>query len=55
MKPLQELISLLSRNRANKIETGPLLEYFKPLYEWLKEENKESPIGWKSNNPMKCP
>ncbi len=37
------------------MDAQPLLEYFAPLYSWLKEHNKNDFIGLKSLDPMECP
>jgi hypothetical protein len=39
----------------NRMDAQPLLEYFAPLYSWLKEHNKNDFIGLKSLDPMECP
>ncbi|XP_076456252.1 uncharacterized protein LOC143290570 isoform X2 [Babylonia areolata] len=33
------------------MDVGPLLEYFKPLHDWLKEQNAGHPIGWTEECP----
>lgn len=34
-----------------EMDAGPLLNYFRPLYEWLKIENKRTGeyLGWEQN------
>lgn len=31
------------------MNAAPLLNYFEPLYEWLKKENSGRYIGWKTD------
>lgn len=41
-----EALEIVTGHR--KMEAAPLLEYFKPLQDWLEEHNKKigAPIGW---------
>ncbi|XP_007500935.2 angiotensin-converting enzyme 2 isoform X1 [Monodelphis domestica] len=35
---------------GNKMmDAGPLLEYFEPLFTWLKEQNKDAYVGWNTD------
>ncbi|XP_065220101.1 angiotensin-converting enzyme-like isoform X2 [Planococcus citri] len=45
-KPWPDAMQILTGQRI--MDAGPLLRYFAPIYEWLKEENKKSGeyIGW---------
>jgi peptidyl-dipeptidase A len=45
-KPWQDVLENLTGE--NKLEPQAMLDYFKPLYKWLKVENsrKGYPIGW---------
>jgi peptidyl-dipeptidase A len=45
-KPWPDVIRTLTRGKTNKMEAGPILEYFHPLMEWLKEQNKDYASGW---------
>ena len=45
-KPWPDVIRTLTRGKSNRMEAGPILEYFHPLMEWLKEQNKEYTAGW---------
>ncbi|XP_006892457.1 PREDICTED: angiotensin-converting enzyme 2 [Elephantulus edwardii] len=33
---------------AKNMNVTPLLNYFEPLFTWLKEQNKDSPLGWET-------
>lgn len=48
-KPWTEAMELLTGQR--NMDAGPLLTYFSPLYEWLRNENKKTGeyIGWETN------
>nr|AMO02511.1 angiotensin-converting protein 1 [Tityus serrulatus] len=50
-----EAMNIMTGGVTNKMDAGPMFEYFEPLYQWLKEENKGEVIGWKSGNPLFCP
>lgn len=52
-KPWQDAMEKITGQRA--MDSEGLLEYFKPLYNWLVEENKKTNeyIGWKSTG-KKC-
>ncbi|XP_067126754.1 angiotensin-converting enzyme-like isoform X2 [Centruroides vittatus] len=52
-RPWPEALEKLTGTR--KMNAHSLLEYFKPLYEWLKETNKEEIIGWETIDPNVCP
>lgn len=45
-KPWPDAMQVLTGQRI--MDAGPLLRYFAPIYEWLKEENKKTGeyIGW---------
>ena len=36
---------------TRKMSAAPLIEYFAPLYEWLKKQNKGRVIGWSDACP----
>ena len=44
--PWQEAMERMTGERA--LNPGPLLEYFRPLEEWLKEQNRKNGVhvGW---------
>ena len=46
-KPWKEAMEVMTGEP--KMDTAAIREYFKPLEEWLKEENKKSgvTVGWK--------
>ncbi|CAF3196760.1 unnamed protein product [Rotaria sp. Silwood2] len=41
-------IVLQSLNGETKLDSGAILDFFQPLYEWLKKENhaRGYPVGW---------
>lgn len=51
-KPWPEVMKVLTG--SPKVDVGPLMEYFAPLIEWLKETNEEegNSLGWA---PHGCP
>ncbi|XP_029345454.1 angiotensin-converting enzyme [Acyrthosiphon pisum] len=51
-KPWFDAIELLTGQR--EMDAGPLLNYFNPLYEWLKNENERTGeyIGWETNKEV---
>lgn len=46
-RPWPEVMLLMTGNRTDKMDAGPLLQYFNPLHEWLKETNRNEHVGWK--------
>ncbi|XP_077491079.1 angiotensin-converting enzyme-like [Amblyomma americanum] len=54
-KPWPQALAILTRGKTRDMDAGPLLEYFEPLYKWLRERNKRRYIGWRSNDPTACP
>ena len=46
--PWQDAMELMTGQRTFSSEA--LYEYFDPLLEWLKEENKDRVVGWTSDN-----
>ncbi|GIZ01747.1 angiotensin-converting enzyme [Caerostris extrusa] len=54
-KPWHEILSIFSNNTYNKLDSSAMLEYFEPLKQWLKKQNKGVFIGWKSKDLMSCP
>ena len=45
-KPWPQVIHVLTRGKTNRMEAGPLLDYFQPLMDYLTEQNKEKTAGW---------
>ena len=48
-------MKIMTRGQTNKMDAGPLMEYFAPLLEWLKKELKGENVGWTASDPMLCP
>ncbi|XP_054707050.1 angiotensin-converting enzyme-like [Uloborus diversus] len=48
-------MSVITEGKTDKMDAGPMLEYFRPLMEWLEEQNEGETIGWTSEDPMMCP
>lgn len=49
-KPWPDVMEVLTGQR--KMDAGPLLEYFKPLQDWLEQENKGHDISWDEECPL---
>ena len=49
-KPWKEVMEVMTGEP--KMDTAAIREYFKPLEEWLKEENKRTgvAVGWKAKD-----
>ena len=47
--PPQDALEAIVRTREMSAE--PLVEYFRPLLDWLEAENEGHPIGWEDNCP----
>lgn len=47
-KPWPDALEVITGQR--NMDAGPLLSYFAPIHNWLKEENKKSGeyVGWES-------
>jgi len=47
-KPWPDALEVITGQR--NMDAGPLLRYFAPIYDWLKEENKKSGeyVGWET-------
>ncbi|KAF8795121.1 Angiotensin-converting enzyme-like protein [Argiope bruennichi] len=54
-KKWNQSLRIFSKNLFTTINASAMLEYFKPLMNWLKKQNVKEYIGWKSKNPMSCP
>lgn len=50
-KPWPEVMKVITGQ--DKMDSGAILEYFKPLEHWLQAKNKEvgETIGWENCNP----
>lgn len=53
-KPWPDAMEVLTGQR--NMDASGLLEYFQPLYEWLKAENERTGefIGWEPSKVGKC-
>jgi peptidyl-dipeptidase A len=45
-KTWQEAIQVVSNGKESMMHGKALLDYFEPLYKWLKEQNKGKMCGW---------
>ncbi|GBN12374.1 Angiotensin-converting enzyme [Araneus ventricosus] len=54
-KNWKQLLRTFSGGAFRKLDASAMLEYFKPLMDWLKKKNAKEYVGWKSNDPMSCP
>lgn len=46
----QQLLRVVTRGKTDRLSVEPLLEFFRPLAEWLQQQNRNEPvIGWNSN------
>ncbi|XP_069122365.1 angiotensin-converting enzyme-like [Argopecten irradians] len=52
-KPWQEAMKVITGSR--EMSVLPMMQYFDPLLQWLKEQNKEENIGWSSICPTIIP
>ena len=50
-KPWQETLKAMTG--TDRLDAGPMLEYFAPLYQWLKEQNAANKVkvGWTAAKP----
>ena len=48
-KPWPEAMKSISG--SNKMEATAMMEYFKPLLDWLKERNRGHKVGWTDECP----
>jgi len=51
----RDAMKVITKGKTDKMDASAILEYFKPLNDWLKEQNKHEVIGWKADDPMVCP
>lgn len=49
-KPWPQVIRYLTGGKTSEIDAQPMIEYFKPLLYWLRNENKDERIGWSRSN-----
>ena len=49
-KPWQDAMKIMTGQR--NMDAGPLLEYFRPLQDWLKKENEGKDVGWDEECPV---
>nr|WP_241093357.1 M2 family metallopeptidase [Xanthomonas sp.] len=49
-QPWQATLKELTGN--DKLDAGPLLEYFAPMQEWLKQQNQGQMCGWEAPKPL---
>lgn len=52
-KPWQDAMEVMTGSRS--MSALPLVEYFKPLIDWLKIQNNGQTIGWDSSCPTEIP
>jgi len=52
-QPWQATLKELTGN--DKLDAGPMLEYFAPLQEWLKQQNQGQMCGWQASGPAAAP
>ncbi|XP_023223904.1 angiotensin-converting enzyme-like [Centruroides sculpturatus] len=51
---IKDALSVLTDGNE-EITSGPLIEYFKPLYEWFLKQEEFDEIGWESYDATVCP
>ncbi|XP_050426302.1 angiotensin-converting enzyme-like [Adelges cooleyi] len=49
-KPWPQVIKMLTGGRTSALDVQPFIEYFKPLTQWLINENKADRVGWSRSN-----
>jgi len=54
-QPWTDVMKVITKGKTDKMDAQPILDYFAPLIEWLKEQNKNEVVGWKSDDPTICP
>ncbi|XP_071103349.1 angiotensin-converting enzyme-like [Haliotis cracherodii] len=52
-RPWPEVMQIITGQ--DKMDAGPLMEYFQPLIDWLKTQNEGHETGWKHMCPEKIP
>lgn len=52
-KQWQDAMQVMTGGR--NMSALPIIQYFTPLIDWLKEQNKEENIGWSAQCPSNIP
>ena len=52
-KPWEDAMEAITGQR--EMDASAIVEYFKPLNDWLTEQNKGEYIGWKIDEPTQGP
>lgn len=48
----REVLKIATHGKSSRLETRPMIEYFKPLQNWLEIQNQDEPIiGWVISRP----
>ncbi|GFT09102.1 angiotensin-converting enzyme [Nephila pilipes] len=50
-----EAMKIMTGGATNKMDAGPILEYFHPLMEFLGQQNQNETLGWRSDDSTICP
>ncbi|GIY34930.1 angiotensin-converting enzyme [Caerostris extrusa] len=50
-----EAMKIMTGGATNRMDAGPILEYFKPLLEFLEQQNRNETLGWISDDSTICP
>ena len=45
-KPWPDAIRMLTRGKTSRMDADAVMEYFKPLMDWLTEQNAGETAGW---------
>ena len=51
----QEAMKIMTGGETSQLDGKPILEYFYPLIQWLKEQIKDNYVGWNSSDYLICP
>lgn len=51
----QEAMKIMTGGETSQLDGKPILEYFDPLIQWLKEQIKDNYVGWNSSDYLICP
>ena len=46
-KPWPDSIRVLTRGKMNRMDSSAIVEYFKPLMDWLQRQNENEKVGWR--------
>jgi len=49
-KPWPDAIRMLTRGKTSRMDADAVMEYFKPLMDWLTEQNAGETAGWSIRN-----